>query len=108
MKLKIDQPITRYWRHKIYKKALEVYISDYSSSIGLCSFLEMACGLYNYMWSGLYWKHRVEQMIEALPEFQAHKPLYITHDFPGQEFWWPLEDKESRIKVLKEMIELTR
>jgi len=79
-------------RHKIYKLMLELYLSEDFSFSGFCS-------LVTYIkFQSIY---KVFNLGD-LPELYAQKPADAIL------FWFPTEDRKSRITILMKCIKLTK
>ncbi len=77
-------------RRNVYRRIKERYMSGWGH--GLC-----------YMLFYLTNEQTESVKIEDYPELVERKPKEIRDD----GFWWPVEDKESRINVLEEAIKFT-
>ena len=83
---------TKQERHKIYKLMLKLYLSqDY--------YFNGFCALVQYIkFQSIYKIFRLGD----LPELYEQKPA------DAKLFWFPTEDRESRITILKKCIKLTK
>lgn len=88
--------LTKEERNNIYTYALEAYIEE-RKKCGLCWCIYTAI-----MRLGFDLRVDPYSRMEEYPEIIKHKPL------DAGEYWFPKEDKEIRIKILKEAIELTK
>lgn len=87
--------LTREKRHLVYKKALEYYRESVTGryGLGMCQALEKACDILAIIPPG--------EGIYAFPEIMKHKPVTMN------PFWFPLNDHDSRVKILESAIEET-
>ena len=87
--------MTKAERHKVYKKALKLFISESTpnDSIGICHIINRVYGSF--------------KEINDFPEILMHKPAIVDK----LEYWWGTytqEGYDKRIEVLKEAIKLTK
>ena len=81
----------------ILKEAKEFLLKS-DKYIGMCECIRCVCELNSIKYFTLYY---IEQNI---PEFNS---IYLTNkDIPICLFWWPLCDKQSRIKAFDKLINL--
>lgn len=93
--------MTKSERNSIYKAMLKEFLED--PRFGFCSLLTN-CDT-----------DPVSDIckIEELEELMAYKPTEVFYNYINDEtsdpnqFWFPIDDSEIRIKILKEVIELT-
>jgi hypothetical protein len=89
-------------RHELYSLFLTWYKEEITerNNWGFCKLIdEYTIQAYN---------------ISDFPELMVHKPKEIFYNCYGDlssyssQFWFPISDTESRIKILEEAIELTK
>jgi hypothetical protein len=88
---------TKAQRHAIYKKALKHYKETDSFFVGLCWII---CRVAQIPISTANYK----TLPVLFPEFKNHKPKKRVSPF---DYWWPLDDSQSRIIALRIMIKQT-
>jgi hypothetical protein len=96
-------------RHKVYKEALSIYkhhnykdILPKYGDIGLCAVIVAALLRLGYL--KCITKNSPLSPIEYMykyPEIHKHKPIGCGL------FWWPVDNKDIRIKILRQAIEET-
>lgn len=98
IKTETTMELTRDQRNRIYRESLELLKSEEYYAICYC-IENVMCRLdiFSRFCSPLY-----SEMVSWLPELRKRKPK------TAEMFWWPVEDKESRIKVLKQCIRETQ
>lgn len=97
------KPHSKERRHEIYKEILLIYKRNVEKGIklGLCSYITSVLGYFpNFR-------------IDSFEELMRRVPEEVYYNYMGfptndtSQFWFPLEDTESRIKLLEEVIKET-
>jgi hypothetical protein len=92
-----EERFTREQRHKIYVKAKEVFLTGVTSC--LCGAIAITVRIHELEYS-------YNQVPDDFPELLAKSPDVIDVDSHG--FWWHIDDRVIREKVLDELIEETK
>jgi hypothetical protein len=93
--IKTQAMIPKEERHEIYKLMLKIYTDKRIGHL----FLGF-CGLLSYL---RYFKNYSANLsIIHFPELMSHKPDH------NRLLWFPVKDRETRLKILKKCIKLTK
>ena len=84
---------TRQQRNKIYKRALSNYNNERWDVLCLC--VGSDAGVSN------------DDVPEHFPEFAKFKPKVLISNNIYSGLWWPIEDRESRVRCLEACIAQT-
>jgi hypothetical protein len=92
-------------RHKLYVLALEIYLHDEDALIaGICYCLAVA----NRILGNVVRPDDIYDHIEIFPEINKYKPKTRSDYWNNTNYWWNTKDREVRIRVLVEAIELSK
>lgn len=96
--LKTPEDFDAKTRHKIYKRALEIYRT--TSVVGLCSAVYIAAThLY-----GIEIQPDIPNFIQQnFPEIEIYRPIGMRYD----SFWWSTHNMQVRIDILQLAIKRT-
>jgi hypothetical protein len=78
---------TRKQRNEIYKRALSNYNNERWDV--LCPCIGSDVGVSN------------DDVPEDFPEFAKFKPKKLINSFTRRGLWWPIDDRESRVRCLE-------
>ncbi len=92
--------LTKQERHDIYKEALVLFSTG--KYTGLCVLLCLSM-------ADIDKPINPEQLVanNILPEFNRYQPFDMDEWLLPRSYWWPTEDKLSRINALEECVRLT-
>ena len=96
---------TKEERHAIYKKALDLYKKECIDNFGLC----FALSYCNCIDPTENRPNESENPYGAYGESMEYRYPEIWKQKPNENngFWWPVEESEPRIQVLKNAIKMT-